>query len=547
MPPSNDTAPPAAWASWLGALWGDRAQLAWLEPSGVPRDARPVLAGHEHEARVLYLPSHGAGDRRWAAAAAAHAAAHWRFGAAPQPRGGLKPVQQALLGVLEDARVEGLALRELPGLRALWLPFHAGPDAPAGSGFEDLLARLARSLLDPTWSDPHPWVVRARGEFCAGDGCGLAAASPQAVRAIASRLGNDIGQMRLPFNARTYRVHAAYRDDGSWLWQADVQAPASETTLAAQAATGAAGTDADGPAAQALAAAASDADGPAPAAEAPARSYPEWDERIGRYRRDWCSVHLCDAPAGTQPWQGVSAGERRRLARALSRLVGGVARPAGRAAWGDDFHLMALVDARIQQRSRQSPDAKVYRYRAPPPRRLAVQLLVDASASTGAPCADGRPLLAHMLAGAQACAAALQEAGHGSALMTFASRGRHRVEVRELKRWADDAGEAAVLRRCAGQRSGGSTRLGTGVRHAAMQALARARAQPGTDPVVLVFSDGDVHDVDAPDPAYLRGDLRRAVADSQAAGVAVRSLLFRPGQRIAAVAWTGLLATLRSM
>ena len=38
------------------------------------------------------------------------------------------------------------------------------------------------------------------------------------LREAASRLGHDIGQMRLPFNPRTYRLHARYRDDNSHLW-----------------------------------------------------------------------------------------------------------------------------------------------------------------------------------------------------------------------------------------------------------------------------------------------------------------------------------------
>ncbi|HEY8355935.1 MAG TPA: hypothetical protein VIL30_00630, partial [Ramlibacter sp.] len=128
MPPSSELPePPASWGAWLHALWGQRATLAWLEA----RDARPVLVGKAGDDGVLYLPVAG---HVVAPAAAAHAAAHWRFGGAPQSRKGLKLVQQALFQVLEDARIEALALRELPGLRALWLPFHAGEDAPAGNG-----------------------------------------------------------------------------------------------------------------------------------------------------------------------------------------------------------------------------------------------------------------------------------------------------------------------------------------------------------------------------------------------------------------------------
>ena len=488
MPPSNE--PPQRWGSWLHALWGQPAALSWLDARDA-HDARAVLVGHGAD-RALYLPPAGEGVAR---AATAHAAAHWRFGGPPQPRQGLKPAQQALFEVLEDARVEALALRELPGLRALWLPFHAGDDAPGGNGFEALLARLSHVLLDPTRDDHHPWVVKAR----------MACEASQSARELASRLGNDIGQMRLPFNPRTWRMHAAYRDDGSWLWEPQAQAPDSDVELAADA------PPPEGAPAEALLEPAS-----------PPLLYPEWDERIGRYRPDWCHVFASTAPPAARGLPPVAPGECRRLARALRSLRGGLPRPAGRASWGDDFHPMALLDARLQKLAGQAPDSHVYRRRVALAQPLAVQLLLDTSASTSDPCADGRPLLVHLRDAALACVAAFEELGHRSALAGFASRTRQRVDWQSLKDWDEAAAAPAVLARAAGLRSGGSTRLGAAVRHAVVEAL--AHAEPGSRPLVLVLSDGEAHDVDAPDPAYLRGDLRRAVAEAAAAGVAVRCM-----------------------
>lgn len=488
MPPSNE--PPPRWSSWLHALWGQAAALTWLDARDA-YDARAVLVGRGED-RALYLAP--AGDAL-ARAATAHAAAHWRFGGPPQPRQGLQPVQQTLFEVLEDARVEALALRELPGLRGVWLPFHAGEDAPGGNGFEALLARLARVLLDPAWDDPHPWVVKAQ----------RAVDASQSVRELASRLGNDIGQMRLPFNPRTWRMHAGYRDDGSWLWEPQAQAPDSNVELAAD------DPPPEGAPAEALVEPAS-----------PPLLYPEWDERIGRYRADWCHVFASTAPPAARGLPPVAPGERRRLARALRSMRGGLPRPAGRASGGDEFHPMALLDARLQKLAGQAPDTHVYRRRVALAQPLAVQLLLDISASTTQRCADGRPLLAHLRDTALACVAAFDELGHRCALAGFASRTRQRVDWHLLKHWDEAAGAPAVLARAAGLRSGGSTRLGTAVRHAVGEAL--AHAEPGARPVVLVLSDGEPHDVDAPDPAYLRGDLRRAVAQAEAAGVAVRCL-----------------------
>src|SRR5260370_8863893 len=45
------------------------------------------------------------------------------------------------------------------------------------------------------------------------------------------RLGNDLGQMRVQFNAKTYLVEPVYRDDGLGLWDFGENAPSSGETL----------------------------------------------------------------------------------------------------------------------------------------------------------------------------------------------------------------------------------------------------------------------------------------------------------------------------
>ena len=57
-------------------------------------------------------------------ACVAHATAHVALTRTRFPIGSLKPLQMALIGLVEDARVETLAMRRFPGLRRLWAPFH---------------------------------------------------------------------------------------------------------------------------------------------------------------------------------------------------------------------------------------------------------------------------------------------------------------------------------------------------------------------------------------------------------------------------------------
>src|SRR5260370_17614946 len=83
-------------------------------------------------------------------AAAAHAQAHLVFGGARFPVGTLKPLQIALVTLIEDARVELMAMRQLPGLRKLWSPYHVA--VPTGvAAAPTLLARLPRALFDRSY------------------------------------------------------------------------------------------------------------------------------------------------------------------------------------------------------------------------------------------------------------------------------------------------------------------------------------------------------------------------------------------------------------
>lgn len=497
-------------ASIAQALWGQPLRVEAMLRQRVDA-ARAVITGDDTTGHVLHLPAFATDAPDLALAVAAHAAAHLRFGSAPQSRTGLKPVQQALRGVLEDARVEWLALQELPGLRRVWWPYHGERAAAGGGSFEDLLARLSACLLEPAHHDPHPWIARVKAMFFKADGRTLALPTADDVRRAASVLGNDIGQMRLPFNARTYAVHAACRDDNSHLWLPDDSLPPSDAELAQSAgSTGAGGSPAG----------ASVPTEPAgPAVDAPVALHAEWDHRIRRYRPDWCSVHV-PAPA---------AGERlamphalaRQLAARLAHLRGRAERTGGRANHGEHLHPVAMADAWADLRAGRTPDARVHmrQGRACPP--LAVLMLLDASASTARGDA-----LALMQRAALTAALALQRQGHRSALWAFSSQGRHRVNMPCLKDWDDTVASLAwpVLR------AEGSTRMGAALRHGLRLSAADARQRPGLRRVIVLLTDGELHDVDVHDPDYLPADLRRAAHEASGQGVAVRALVFSPGE-----------------
>src|SRR5204862_4569009 len=104
------------------------------------------------------------------------------------PVGQLKPLQIALIGLIEDARIEALAMRRFPGLRRLWAPFHvATPLGPATA--PALLARLAHALFDPDYADDNGFVAKGRALFAAE---AARLDDPALSRRVGGVLGNDL-------------------------------------------------------------------------------------------------------------------------------------------------------------------------------------------------------------------------------------------------------------------------------------------------------------------------------------------------------------------
>jgi nitric oxide reductase NorD protein len=465
----------AALAPYLRSLWNITPTLLDIAE---PQATRPFLSP-----LGLHLPLRAPADAPpgWFHAAAAHAAAHLVFSQHRFDSAGLRPVTQALLGALEDARVEWLASRELPGLRRLWLPFHAIElsDTPS---FEDLLRRLARSLLDPQQHDPHPWVAKARRLFFVDEaGDMLALRQPEALRHAASLLGHDIGQMRLQFNARLYQVMPSYRDDNSCLWLADERRADTEHEIAAAPV--------------------------APAAAMQRHRYPEWDRLVPMYRSDWCTVHDDSAmlPASPRP-----APQRSRL----------MAQPEG-----EEFDLDALVDAAIARRSGHAAEPRVYQRMQATRDAGSTLLLLDTSASTAGVLPAAR-------AAALGCAAAIDRARGECAIHGFCSDGRHAVHYTQLKAFGEALGPAC-LARLMGLRSRLSTRLGAALRHATQLIATRHGALRR----VLLLTDGRPHDVDVHDPHYLVEDARQAVREAARRGVLMQCVsldaaALKPLQRV---------------
>jgi nitric oxide reductase NorD protein len=491
----------ATLSQWLRLLWDIAPPLHF--DSGAP-----CIAGG-----AIHLPR--CACWRDGAAAAAHAAAHLVYSPTRFDGNGLAPIARSLAALLEDARVESLAMRELPGLTRLWRPLHTATPA-LGGDFESLMARLARALVDPRYEDGDAWVRKGRMLFYLDAELGLLALrTPAEVRHAAMLLGNDIGQMRLQFNSKTYRPEPTYRDDHRWMWQAEA---VSET----------AGQRADPrPPEPTESRRATSKDESIFEPTGVVSFYPEWDRLISRVRPDWVRVveHAesgaeTSAPSAEFVSGGVSAPLQRRLRGALSPIMRSRARRR-LLEEGDALDLAALVDWRAAFAARRPGEALIYRGADRGKRCGAAMLLIDQSASTAASHGTaGASVLRTATQAAAAMAGAFESLGIPCCVAGFESRGRQAVNVRVVKpfeRRVDDALDA----RLAALRPGGSTRLGAALRHATRR-LEERRVRPLW---LFVLSDGEPHDVDVHDPKYLPADARRAVRDAVRRDVMVRCVV----------------------
>ena len=516
--------------AYAAALWGAAPRMRAAHDS---RLRRAALAGE-----VLLIPEtfpEAPPDRldNLFRAIVAHATAHLVYGSPRRDPGTLKPAQIALAGLIEDARVEALAIRRFPGLRRLWSPFHtAEPSvlrtAPA------LFARLARALFDPSYEDVDGFVAKGRALLAAEPDL----ADPELSRRIGGLLGNDIGQMRVQFNPKAFVIEPAYRDDNLGFWSLPPPPPDQPAK------------ELEAPI-EALRRTREAADDPAQAERNDAKSepregmgrarpvepeepgivvarYPEWDGATGIERPDWTTVREIEPALGPLYRLEEALARDPGLAARIDRLVraarvGRITR-LKRQPDGLDLDLDAAIDAAKALRIGEIPDERIHLRKIMRFRDLAAIVLIDTSESTRdlVPAAGASVLDVEKHAVA-ALARAMGALGDVFALRAFASIGREDVRIARIKDFAQSFDNAAMAR-LAGLAPGFSTRLGAALRRAGDE-LKRVAA---TRRLVLVLTDGAPSDIDVSDPADLVEDARRAVLSLRAHGVDAFGLTLDP-------------------
>lgn len=476
---------------------------------------------------VIRMPSsfpgfRGAQGEALQRAALAHIGAHLRYSGAPFPVGKLKPMQVAVVSLIEDARVEALAMREMPGLARLWLPFHVA-QASGVSTAPGLFARLARALIDPGFTDSDGWVRKGRDLFRAAEDRWC---DPAISRAIGNVLGNDLGQMRVQFNAKTHVVEPPYRDDNLGLWAPgeDEPPPPEKDPVVIEGARMRRADD-DPPQRQSEQ---EEAERPSEraspvrqvdSAEAvPVARMPEWDYQARRDRPDWTTILDAPPPLGPADWLDRLIERRGDTAARVNAMVAaarvGRADRLKRRIEGETLDLDACIEAVADLRANRTPDPGVHQSARRRRRDLAVSVLLDVSQSTDDPAPGGGRVLDVARDAVALLAQAMDGLGDPFAIHAFHSDGREAVRIAAIKTFRQPFGRAAAAR-LAGLAPGLSTRLGAALRWAGRDIA----SQPAQRRLVLALTDGEPSDIDCPDPRYLVEDARRAVQGLSAAGV----------------------------
>jgi nitric oxide reductase NorD protein len=524
--------------AFVTALWGRKPLLrSFPVDNGQTSQRRSSIAGPLIRLPEIYRGVQGEAARVLFRAAAAHAHAHLTLGQGPFPVGTLKPLQMALVTLIEDARIETLAVRQLPGLRRLWSPYHlASPSGVVAA--PTLLARLARGLFDPSYVDDDSFVAKGRAMFAAA----LPRIGDSAIsREIGMLLGNDLGQMRVQFNAKTYVVEPVYRDDGSGMWDLGDDAPSGEVlelTIDAVRMERQEKSDDDNtntesePDDRGLSVGRGRPVAPDDRGLIIAK-YPEWDHMHGVERPEWTVVR--EVPVRVDDPRVITEALNHAdvLRTRIERLVRGVrigrTIRLNRQHEGHDLDIDAVLEAGIALRTGREPDPRVFRSSTSMHRDLAALLLIDISESTRDRLASGTTVLDVERLAVAVLAEAMDRLGDPFSLLAFASDGREDVKMTTVKSFSEPYNRTCMAR-LAGLKSGFSTRLGAALRHAGHVI---GQANFGRK-LVIVLTDGEPSDIDVSDPLDLVEDARHAATGLHGGGIdAYGVVLGQPGMQAA--------------
>ncbi len=429
----------------------------------------------------------------------AHIAAHRRW-TTPIFADNYSPFQRLAVEILEDSRVEYLAMREYPGLRRIFMALHPAPDEFAcdpeqASAVRHRLTMLSRAILDENHPYRNPFVVEFAQRFHA-----MMQSGEPDTQAIADLAALFVAKTRRQSD-QSSRVHfkdteVDYRDDNRHMWRYYENSDDEEQFEDHR-------QSADEGEIHAL----------------PPRHYPEWDYSTQSYRPDWVSVYEVLHPPGNAADIDRLLQKHDALAKRLKRLLD-LLKPQQKVRIryqeeGSELDLDVALRSLIDYKSGAAPDPRINMSHKNDGRDIAVMLLLDLSESLGNKVPGGEQTLLELSQEAVSLLGwAVEQLGDNFAIAGFHSNTRHEVRYLHIKGYGEPWDDT-VKSRLAAMDSGYSTRMGAAMRHAA-HTLEKRKADKK---LMLILTDGEPADIDSKDPRLLIEDARKAVQELDQQGI----------------------------
>lgn len=520
---------------YLRALWGKDFSLHQIsDEHGFNNNLTPLSYRSDNQ---IFLPANISLNKcylNYYRAASLHAAAHDVYGAECFEIKELNLMQRSMIGLIEDLRVELLAIKSFPGLRNVWLSFHSLIEVYPLNAI-NLMRRLSLSVLDPSHEDAHHWVNKGKNLFLSN----LNNIKQQSLSIdVGLSLANDLGQMRLPLNSGRYEQGIIYRDDNRSLWQELIvhqqQAAVSNQiqeslTIQNKLKESQSGIQlkishddfkqGKGFFIREHEQAAFEYRQLIQDKTIESKLYPEWSYQKNLLQHNWCTVLEQQAEAGSENEVDEIFSRhhvvRNRLRYIAKKLLTAKQQRIRKVEQGDEIDLDPMINMMVAMRSNQSPDPRVFMrnaYRMS--NTLAISILLDLSESTNESIEGSEYSLSLMMRDAVLLLGeTLAIAGEQFSISGFCSNGRHEVYVNHFKNFNESFAQSKA--RLSAVRGQYSTRLGAAIRSTADH-LAQ---QPARKKLLLVVTDGAPSDIDVFDRHYLDHDSWHAVHSLASQGI----------------------------
>lgn len=487
---------------YMKALWNDKPQLVpYSEAFDQLRKPQPYYDKLGLRVPDVYDDRDGvAGIDRYRAALA-HMAAHQRW-TSQIVADNYSPFQRMAVEIIEDSRVEYLAIQEYPGLRSLFLSLHPMPEEGAcdeqnESCLRHRLAMLSYAILNPQHSYSNKDIIEFAARFhdimADGEASTKEAASLGLSFVARTRLQSD--QLSKVYFKDT---EVDYRDDNRHMWQF-IEEGDEEEAFDQDEKKKKQDEELD----NAL----------------PPRHYPEWDYRSNTYRPDWVSLYESLHPSGNAADIDKLLNKHAALAKRLKQIMD-LLKPQQvvRVRYqeeGSELDLDVALRSLIDFRSGASPDPRINMSHKHDGRDFAVMLLLDLSASLNdVPEGCEQTILQLSQEAVSLLGITIEALGDQFAIAGFSSNTRHEVRYQHIKGYGEHWNDQ-VKGRLAAMEAGYSTRMGAAIRHAAHYLEARKADKK----LLLILTDGEPSDIDVDDQQLLIQDSCRAVQELGQQGI----------------------------